>query len=151
MVNGKAGKYSVISPQERLPDQLILPKDGQDLGTENCQVSLSLSSDLPGQRRGIFAMQKVLWQERVCADGLSSPSSASGVALVWRMCHWHSSGLYMPKNATLTHDVGIVGKGAPVAGPASWCLEEAQLSGVNSKVQMLHRWVGNSNVSSQPS
>lgn len=113
---------TVISPQKKLPDQLILTKDGQDLGTGNGQVSISLSSDLPGQRRGIFAMQKVLWQERVCADGLSSPSSASGLALVWRMCHWHSSGLYMPKNATLRGDVGIVDKGAPLQDqlPGAW-------------------------------
>lgn len=78
----------VISPQERLPGQLILSKDERDFGSENGQVSVSLSSDLPGQRRGIFAMQQLLWQGRVCADGLSSPSAASGLALVWRLCHW---------------------------------------------------------------
>lgn len=138
----------VISPQERLPGQLILPKDGQDLGSENGQVSVSLSSDLPGQRRGIFAMQKLLQQEHVCAHGLSSPSSASGLALVWRTCHWVSRGLYMPENALLRCDVG---KGTPAAGPDSWCLEEAQLSGVSSyRVQMLHSWFGDPKVSSQP-
>lgn len=51
---------TVISPQERLPVYLILPKDGQDLGSENGQVSVNLSSGLPEQRRGIFAMQKLL-------------------------------------------------------------------------------------------
>lgn len=112
---------TVISPQKRLPDQLILTKDGQDLGTENGQVSISLSSDLPGQRRGIFAMQKVAgaclcrWAELT----LFSQWTCSGV---WRMCHWHSSGLYIPKNATLRDDVGIVDKGAPLQDhlPGAW-------------------------------
>lgn len=75
----------------------------------------------------------------------------SELAVVWRMCHWGSSGLYMPENATLRGDVGIEGKGAPAAGPASWCLEEAQLSGVSSyKGHMLHGWFGDPNVRSQP-
>lgn len=56
----------------------------------------------------------------------------------------------MPENAMLRGDVGIVHNGAPVAGPDSWCLEEAQLSAVSSyKGQMLHSWFGDPNVRSQ--
>lgn len=67
-----------------------------------------------------FLLCRSCCSRSVCVDGLSSPSSASGLAVVWRICHCDSSGLNMPENAMFRRDVGTTGKGTAVAGPASW-------------------------------
>lgn len=84
---------TVISPQERLLGQLILPIDERELDL-NGQVSLSPSSNLSRQRRGIFTTQKLLTlvAARTClCKWLSLPSSSCGLAQVWRICHWDST------------------------------------------------------------
>lgn len=132
---------AVISPQERQPGQLILPIDVWELGSEMARSQWAWVQTCPDKGEAFLLCRSCrhwLQQGHVCANGLSSPSSTHGHALVWGMHHWASTAQWLSKMSYLEVMWAHVAGGS-YAGPVSLCQEETRLSAVTSHaVQMLH-------------